>query len=232
MEHPSASNSFLFQFLPQRNAELERVLRPIATIQDIPAKEIINSPGDFIDGLYYIYSGRTKNYIMNADGIEKVLYTLSEGWLFGEGIGKFSSETTIFSAAVEDTEIWRLSYQQNQQLLREQPEYTQLLLRCVTYKQIYLRYEVENLCFNSCKERLKRAICTEVDQSTLIDSAWYELNHQYSHYELSILISSARVTVSKLLSELCNDNFIGVLNRKIQVNAKQYDEYISNMKIL
>ena len=86
MEHPSASNSFLFQFLPQRNAELERVLRPIATIQDIPAKEIINSPGDFIDGLYYIYSGRTKNYIMNADGIEKVLYTLSEGWLFGEGI--------------------------------------------------------------------------------------------------------------------------------------------------
>ena len=171
-------------------------------------------------------------YIMNADGIEKVLYTLSEGWLFGEGIGKFSSETTIFSAAVEDTEIWRLSYQQNQQLLREQPEYTQLLLRCVTYKQIYLRYEVENLCFNSCKERLKRAICTEVDQSTLIDSAWYELNHQYSHYELSILISSARVTVSKLLSELCNDNFIRVLNRKIQVNAKQYDEYISNMKIL
>ena len=57
------------------------MLRPIATIQDIPAKEIINSPGDFIDGLYYIYSGRTKNYIMNADGIEKVLYTLSEGWL-------------------------------------------------------------------------------------------------------------------------------------------------------
>lgn len=41
-----------------------------------------------------------------------------------------------------------------------------------------------------------------------------------------------RVTVSKLLSELCNDNFIRVLNRKIQVNAKQYDEYISNMKIL
>ena len=228
----SGNNSFLFQFLPQRNEEIERILRPLITVQKISAKETISSPGDFIDGLYYIYSGKTRNYIMNAGGIEKVLYMLTEGWLFGEGIGKFSSETTIFSTAEEDTEIWRLSYQQNQRLLRESPAYAQHLLRCVTYKQIYLRYEVENLCFNSCKDRLKRAICTEVDNNTLIDGAWYGVRNQYSHYEYSVLISSARVTVSKLLRELCDDNFIRVLNRKIQVNATQFHEYISKMKIL
>lgn len=232
MSNIPSSNSILFQFLPQRNDEVERVLKPICKVQKIPAKGIINVPGDQVSGLYYIYRGKTRHYIVNADGIEKVLYYLTDGWLFGEAPSKINRATTIFSAAEEDTEIWRFSYEQSEKLLRECPAYVQLLLQCVSYKQIYLRYEVENLCFNPCKERLKRVICTVADTSHLVDGVWYELKNQYSHYEPSVLIGSVRVTVSKQLSELCNENFIRILNRKIQVNAEKFDEYISEMKIL
>lgn len=232
MKISSADNSILFQFLPQRSLAVEHALKPIAKVQKIPAKGIINVPGDDTNGLYYIFSGKTKNYIVNADGIEKVLYYLTDGWLFGEAARRVERTATIFSSAETDTEIWRFTYEQSEQLLRTCPEYVNLLLHCVSYKQIYLRYEVENLCFNPCKERLKRAICTEVDSTALVDNAWYELRHQYSHYEYSVLIGSVRVTVSKQLSELCDENFIRIVNRKIQVNAKQYDEYISGMKIL
>lgn len=232
MSQKPVSSSILFQFLPQRDKEVERVLKPISKIQRIPAKEIINVPGDDVNGLYYIYSGKTRHYIVNNDGIEKVLYYLTDGWLFGEAPSQVNRATTIFSATEADTEIWRFTYEQSERLMQECLPYAHLLLRCVAYKQIYLRFEVENLCFNPCKERLKRALCTEVDSTKLIDGAWYELKNQYSHYELSVLIGSVRVTVSKQLSELCEENFIRILNRKVQVNAKEFDAYISEMKIL
>ena len=52
----------------------------------------------------------------------------------------------------------------------------------------------------------------------LIDGGWYKLKVHYTQYELSTIIGGARVTISKLINELCDEGFIRMLNRNVQVN--------------
>jgi len=88
-----------------------------------------------------------------------------------------------------------------------------------------MRHEIENLSFNSCKSRLRRLFCSIADTSRLIEGRWYNLKVSYTQYELSTIVGGARVTVSKLINELCTEGFIRMLNRNIELNAKDYKEY-------
>ena len=54
----------------------------------------------------------------------------------------------------------------------------------------------------------------------------------YTQYEISTIIGSARVTTSKLINELCNDGFIRILNRKIQVSKSAYEEIADEKNLL
>ena len=56
------------------------------------------------------------------------------------------------------------------------------------------------------------------------------MNVSYTQYELSTIVGGARVTVSKLISELCAEGFIRMLNHKLQINAGKYRKYVERME--
>ena len=87
---------------------------------------------------------------------------------------------------------------------------------------LIMRHEIENLIFNSCKDRLKRLFFFTADTSRLMEGEWYNLKIHYTQYELSTIVGGARVTISKLINELCSEGFIRLLNRSIQINAREY----------
>ena len=60
----------------------------------------------------------------------------------------------------------------------------------------------------------------------MIDGGWYDLKLNYTQYEISTIVGGARVTISKLINELCAEGFIRVLNRKTQISVAQYEEEI------
>ena len=103
------------------------------------------------------------------------------------------------------------------------------LMQCYANKLLILRCEIENLSFNSCKNRIKRLFCASVDTKNVPDPEWYDLKIKYTHYQLGVIVGAARVTISKLIQELCVEKFIRVLNRQIQINRRLYDEYISTI---
>jgi len=88
-----------------------------------------------------------------------------------------------------------------------------------------MRYEIANLTFNSCKDRLKKLFCSTIDTSEIVENKWYKLKVSYTQYELSTIVGGARVTVNKLINELCSDGFIRILNRNIQVNVAKCKDY-------
>ena len=59
-------------------------------------------PGDDFNGVFYIKSGRTRHYMANDDGLEKVLYTLTDGWLFGE-MAFYLGRKTAFTRRLRPT---------------------------------------------------------------------------------------------------------------------------------
>lgn len=206
----------------QRIPELETILEPIVTKQRVPAKEVLNLPADSIGGMYYLYSGRTRHSMISTKGTEKLLYFLSAGWLFGESLFLMNRPTELYTVADTDLEYWKIDAKNCRELLKTCSLFNDLVMRCMCVKLQYLHQELESLCFDSCKERLLHVLLISADNEKLIDGAWYNLKTNFSHYDLAVQVGSVRVTVSKLIKELCDEGALRTVNRKIQISAKVY----------
>ncbi len=216
-------------FPDQRDPALESLIESYGERIFAPAKHTVSRPGDMLDCIYYLKEGSTQHFIVNADGSEKLLYTLRPGWLFGETPFYLNLPTNLSSQAKEDSVLIKLPGKVCREILADNPQFVALLIRCYSYKLLTLRYEVENLCFNSCKVRLKRLFCASVDTKNLIDHNWYPLRVRYTQYEMETIVGSTRVNINKTMSALAEEGFIRTINRKVQVNATMYQQYLNEI---
>lgn len=208
-----------------KNKVLEELIRQNSTSVAYPARKVFLEPGMKLRGIYYIAEGRTRHYMVGDDGTEKILYTLSDGWFFGETPCSLQEPTGLFSKTEIKTKIEIIPWSAYQKLLDTNRMFRNAILESYSNKMLILRHEIENLTFNSCKNRLKRLFCSAADTAHLIDGGWYALKVRYTQYELSTIVGGARVTISRLMNELCDDGFIRMLNRSAQVNAEAYRKF-------
>ncbi len=208
--------------------ELEKIVEKNATKIIIPEKKVFMVPEEDFECIYFIKEGKTKHYMSNSEGIEKVLYILTRGWFFGEVANVLGNKrTSLYSTAEVRTVLYRIDSEKVNKLLDESKVFRDAILRCFAWKTIVLRYEIDNLIFNSCKDRIKRLLCSNVDKDKTYDFDWYNLKVRYTHYEIGVIVGSSRVTVSKLIKQLSDEGFIRIINQKIQVNTYMYNEYIN-----
>ena len=200
------------------NEELESLIKKHATELVYSAKSVISTPGDSLDYIYYVKNGRTRHVIINYDGNEKVLYCLSRGWFFGEASSDLELQTSLYSIAEENTIIYKITAKKYRELVDNNKLFRDAILRSYAQKILILRYELEDISFNSCKNRLKRLLFAVADTSQLIDDQWYNLKVKYTQYDLGIIVGGARVTINKLINELCTENSLRIINHKMQIN--------------
>ena len=210
----------------QKRSALEELIRTNATETTLPPKKVFLEPGDILSGVYYIAEGRTSHYIIALDGSEKLLYTLTAGWFFGETPCYLEEPTGLFSKAETKTVLYKIPGDRYTQLMDTSKGFRDAILENYSKKMHILRHEVEDLVFNSCKDRLKCLFCSLADTSKLCEGQWYDLKIYYTQYELSTIVGSARVTITKSINELCSEGAIRLLNRNVQVNAKVYEKMI------
>ena len=209
-----------------RSKVLEDLIREHSTSVVYPAKRVFLEPGMEPQGVYYIAEGRTRHYMVGSDGTEKILYTLSSGWFYGETPCSLQEPTGLFSQAEVKTQIYIIPRYTYEELIDTNKMFRDAILENYSNKMLIMRHEIENLTFNSCKDRLKRLFCSTADTDNLIEGSWYSLKVYYTQYELSTIIGGARVTISKLINELCDEGFIRLLNRNAQVNAEKYRKFM------
>ena len=208
------------------NCELECFIKANAKELHYAAKAVISRPGEELGYIFYVKSGRTRHIILRDDGNEKVLYTLSQGWFFGEVSSDLDLHTSLYSIAEENVVIYKINERKYHELIDTSKLFRDAIIHSYAQKLLILRYELEDISFHSCKQRLKRLFCSVADADKLIDGAWYTLKVKYTQYDLGIIVGSARVTVSKLINELYSEGILRLINHKMQVSKKAYDEYI------
>ena len=157
---------------------------------------------------------------------EKLLYTLSAGWFYGETPCVLHDSTGLFSKTEKPSVLYLIPMQNYDRLLAESSLFREAILQSYSQKMRILRQEIANLSFTPCKDRLRRLYCSTADTSRVIDGQWYDLKLNYTQYEISTIVGGARVTITKLINELCAEGFIRVLNRKTQINIEQYKQEI------
>ena len=147
-----------------------------------------------------------------------------QGWFYGETPLSLRESTGLFSQAEVETRVRIIPYQDYEILLDTNKVFREAILESYSKKMLIMRHEIESLAFNSCKDRLKRLFCSTADTSCLLENKWYNLKVHYTQQELSAIIGSSRITISKTIKELCNEDFIRILNRNTQINAAAYNK--------
>ncbi|MBO4718164.1 MAG: Crp/Fnr family transcriptional regulator [Spirochaetales bacterium] len=218
------NSSFTIPLRP--DSKLEELIKPYCVINTYKERTKILEFGDAIDGTYYVKSGRVKLYILSDDGSEKILYTLSAGWFFGETPMLLDNHTELTTETMERSEIWKLPRPFYTKIFNQHESFRNAIMLNLCRKTLILRHEVENLVFSSVKERILHLFCSTVNSHKLIDDVWHPLYTSYTQYEVSTIVGSARVTTSKLINELCKEGKIRIVNRKIQVRSDIYLETI------
>lgn len=204
--------------------ELEETLRSSCRVISIPKKKIFIAEGDNLDLLYFIRSGVVSLYMADRNGAEKNLYRLTRGWFFGEIVTQLGlKQTSLHFISVEDTVLYCMEEHQVAHLMENSRKFRNALLKCTCYKTIALRYEIENFTFYPTKSRLLKSLFRDVDASKLIDGLWYCLSEKRTHYELGVDVGATRVTISRLISELCCEGHLRTINNHIQFSSALYE---------
>ncbi len=222
-------NVFNLHFKERIDLELEDLLSKRAEILTIPNETTFLHQYEDFSSLYFIRKGKTCHYMLDERGVEKILYTLNRGWFFGEIAAILNIHyTSLSSIAEEDTIIYRLNPNQFKELMDSSKIFRDSLMNCICYKLISLRYEIENLVFNSTRDRLIRYLCMNVDETDVEDGKWLNQKSRKTHYEIGIVIGTTRVSVSRLIRELRNEGIIRIVNNNIQVNKDFYEGTVAS----
>lgn len=199
--------------------ELEQLIKENSTEHQLAPKTVFCDIGDELGGVYYIAKGRTSHYIVGKDGGEKLLYTLSDGWFFGEACNILDQPSTVLSKADVKTTLYKIDHHTFQHLVNTSSLLREAVLVNNAKKQLIMRHEIESITFSSYKDRLVKLFVAAADRSELVDGNWYNQRVHYTQSDLGGIIGSSRITVSKLLGELCDEGVIRMLNRRVQISA-------------
>ena len=221
-------NVFNLTFRAQPNAELERLIRENGSVHTVPARETILEAENPSTGIYYILSGRTRHYLLGADGSEKIVFALTAGWFFGEMSCQLERHQDLYVTAEEKTEICFIPLERYRALVRESALFDDAIRQCMSQKALMLCHEIESLTFLTSKDRLLQLFYSSADTAFAFDGKWYPLKYNYTQQELGIILGVSRVTISKFVNEFCNDGIIRIVNRRMQINIGYYNR-LDNM---
>lgn len=197
---------------------VREVIRICSTEIELPRSQIIHFPGTNDSSLYYIVEGSVRFVKNSLNGDEKILYVLGADNFFNEEILFGAHETASYLICNERCVLWKIDSSLHGKLLENQT-FIRAVCRGMVQKSNYLCREIEKLSFMSCKERILQTYAGECDRDNLYDNSWYNVSRQYTHQELASMIGANRVTVSRLISELCAENKLRSINRKIQIHC-------------
>ena len=83
--------------------------------------------------------------MIGTDGTEKILYTLSDGWFYGETPLSLRESTGLFSQAEVETRVRIIPYQDYEILLDTNKVFREAILESYSKKMLIMRHEIESL---------------------------------------------------------------------------------------
>lgn len=201
----------------EKGLGLRELLRSCATELELPKGQTIHFPGNRDTSLYYIVRGAVRFVLNSYDGNEKILYILGPDTFFNEEVLFAPHDIAAHVFCQEDSTLWKIDSLVHGELMENQ-EFVKAVFGGMVRKNDRMRQEIENISFMSCKQRILKIFAEEYKKDAVYDQNWYDLGRRYTHQELAGIIGANRVTVSRLIIELCEENKIRSLNRRIQIH--------------
>lgn len=177
--------------------------------------EIIFSPGDVDEQLYFLRSGTVKVYKTYGDYKEATVALLKDSGIFGKL--DFAEDETQDDYAEATTEAWVATVRKPSivWLLKRRPELALTLFSAFSERLQQSDALIVTLLRREVSSRLAVLLLNLSDRFGKEDDGETEIDLRLTHMELANMIASTREAVSKAMTELQREQMIDVRSRHI-----------------
>ncbi|WP_040191872.1 Crp/Fnr family transcriptional regulator [Clostridium culturomicium] len=168
--------------------------------------------------LAIVTEGRLKICIYTKSGLEKILFFLNPGEIYGEE-SLFYPHIDITPVPLEATTISFIDNEVLQNYLISHPMDYRYLFQSILRKYQISLFQMGDLLKRSPKAQICSALSRLMAQRSTTNSSidFYELDVYLTHEVLGNIIGCSRVTVTRVLNELKAEGIIDTSNRRIKI---------------
>ena len=177
-------------------------------------------PGDPAERVYFLTKGAVKLSRVYEAGEEITVALLRENSVFGVLSLITGDRSDRFYHAVAFTPVELLSVQADQmnQALKEHPELSAIMLRGLSSRILQTEMMIETLAHRDMGSRLVSFLLILCRDFGIPGSEGITVDLKLSHQAIAEAIGSTRVTVTRLLGDLREQNMISIHKKKITVH--------------
>ena len=177
-------------------------------------------PGDPAERVYFLTKGAVKLSRVYEAGEEITVALLRENSVFGVLSLITGDRSDRFYHAVAFTPVELISIQADQmnQALKEHPELSTMMLRGLSSRILQTEMMIETLAHRDMGSRLVSFLLILCRDFGIPGSEGITVDLKLSHQAIAEAIGSTRVTVTRLLGDLREQNMISIHKKKITVH--------------
>ena len=184
------------------------------------AKDIIFTPGDPDDRLYFLLEGTIRLYKIYGDYKEATTALLKDRGVFGKLSLVEDRWQDVFAEAVTDVRVAGVQKSTLAEIIKRRPEFAMKLFASFSERMQQSDEVIENLLHREVSTRLATLFLNLSDRFGEASETGTMLDVRLTHQDLANMIASTREAVSKVMSELQREGSIEIQNRKIVLHPK------------
>ncbi len=185
------------------------------------ARDVIFTPGDPDDQLYFLLEGTVRLYKMYGDYKEATTALLRDAGVFGKLSLVEGRWQDVFAEAVTGVRVAGVQKSALTQVIRRSPEFAMKLFSSFSERLRQSDEVIESLLHREVSTRLATLLLNLGDRFGESNGSGTLLDVRLTHQDLANMIASTREAVSKVMSEFQREGTIEIQNRKIVLVNKE-----------
>jgi len=185
------------------------------------SRDMIFTPGDPDDQLYFLVEGTVRLYKIYGDYKEATTALLKDSGVFGKLSLVEGRWQDVFAEAVDEVRVASVQKAALTEVIRRRPDFAMKLFASFSERLRQSDEVIESLLHREVSTRLATLLLNLGERFGEDNGSGTTLDMRLTHQDLANMIASTREAVSKVMSEFQRDGSIEVQNRKIVLVNKE-----------
>lgn len=190
------------------------------SLMHCPMNHILQQADQQAGNLYIVHSGRLRVFLSNEHGKELTLNVIHKGSVFGTNSFLYHGTHKVSIQSVTEARLIVCSRDTIRTLSASHPELSRDLLQYFIEENNHLTHLLESITLYSAADRVMDFLLVATDHG--------KRQIPYTHEDIAMCLSMNRVTVSRIIKNLCDQGIVE--NSYGKISLKNPEELIRRLK--
>lgn len=196
------------------------LLMEYGSLMHCPMNHILQQADQQAGNLYIVHSGRLRVFLSNEHGKELTLDVIHKGSVFGTNSFLYHGTHKVSIQSVTEARLIVCSRDTIRTLSASHPELSRDLLQYFIEENNHLTHLLESITLYSAADRVMDFLLVATDQG--------KRQIPYTHEDIAMCLSMNRVTVSRIIKNLCDQGIVE--NSYGKISLKNPEELMHRLK--